>query len=277
MTELETMLNKSNTLSTGSVDTYIKTYNKLRNLIDKDIIDTSQKKILSVIDTFKNINTQQTLINIAIKIRDAYGFSYEDLLNQRHKNKLKILEHIKDKNKSILEEDNLPSLNKIYDFINSLYDNKLWVYYIINYLLIHYYVRNEDLNIKFVLRLKDTKLDKEHNYLWLDLRRRKVVFIRNKYKTAKTYGQKKHTIYDDKFIFALIEVIKTKQRDEPLIPVENIGYHVKKATYNEIGETMYLKILIKHNQNDLNMIKEISQSRGTSINTLINNYNLNLL
>lgn len=66
----------------------------------------------------------------------------------------------------------------------------MWIYYIINYLLIHYYIRNEDLNIKFVLRLKDTKIDKEQNYIWLDLRRKKTVYIRNNYKTKKTYGQK---------------------------------------------------------------------------------------
>lgn len=75
----------------------------------------------------------------------------------------------------------------------------------------------------------------------------------------------------------MIEVMKTKKKEEPLIPVASIGYYVKKAAYNEIGETLYMKIIIKHKQTELNKIKEISLSRGTSINTLINSFDLNLL
>ena len=49
---------------------------------------------------------------------------------------------------------------------------------------------------------------------------------------------------------------------------------MKKATLDNLGENLYNKIIINHFKNDLNKLKEISESRGTSIDTLHENYNI---
>lgn len=164
--------------------------------------------------------------------------------------------------------------------MDKLYEDGKWTDYIINYLLINYFVRNEDLNFDIVERKKHMN-DKTKNYIWLDVRRKKAVYVRNKYKTAKTYGTKIYTITDENFIKALREVQKCQNKGLDcgvFIPNENqIGYYIQKATYNNLGETLYMKILVKTYSNNLLKIKEISEARGTDINTIIESYNLDLV
>ena len=60
--------------------------------------------------------------------------------------------------------------------------------YIINYLMRHFYTRNLDLIFEIVETKNETLQDKTKNYLWINRRQMCIVYIRNNYKTARTYG-----------------------------------------------------------------------------------------
>tara|TARA_R110000822_G_scaffold36507_5_gene102699 strand:- start:4057 stop:4869 length:813 start_codon:yes stop_codon:yes gene_type:complete len=267
MTELEQFIASVEGKSANTVKTYKSQYNKLFKLIGKDISETSEAKLLSTIDTIDNINGKQALINIAIQIRRLYKLSVLKLEAEREKNKQKLIESVKDTNLKL--QNSLPSYEELIDFMQALYESKSWTDYIINYLLINYQVRNQDLLFEIVKLKRDTT-DTTKNYIWLAPS--KIVYIRNVYKTAGKYGQKVVTITDPKFITAIKKVL---EKSEVFIPNENqLGYYIQKATYKQIGEGNVMKIVINHFRRDLNKIKEISESRGTSIDTILSNYDI---
>jgi hypothetical protein len=47
-----------------------------------------------------------------------------------------------------------------------------------------------------------------------------------------------------------------------------------KSTLDNLGEGLYNKIIVNHFRNNLDKLKEISESRGTSIDTLYENYDI---
>ena len=181
--------------------------------------------------------------------------------------------HAKEKNQKL--SLSLPDYDTLVDYTDELYNSNEWIDYIINYLILYYNVRNLDLVFEIV-NLKRETVDTNKNYLWVT--NKKVVFIRNIYKTAKVYNQKVNVITDIKFITAMKRVRDLQKLDfESGIIIKNInqlGYYIQKATYNNLGEGNYLKIVLNHYRNDFNMIKEISKNRGTSIDTLSEFYDL---
>ena len=152
--------------------------------------------------------------------------------------------------------------------------------------MLHCQVRNADLNFDFVQYKRDTK-DESKNYLWFSAKTKTAHYIRNVYKTAKIvkpdgeitgYGQKIIKITDPKFIKVMkILVNYQKKENKPVVfftNLETIAYHIKRMTYNNLGETMYFKIVVNHFRSDPNMLKQISYNRGTDINTILESYDI---
>jgi len=257
--------------------TYMGSYAKLIKLLGKDIADASQETIIdSVTGNFDNINTIQALLNIGLLVRRLYGLAVDKIQNERAKNVKLVEKHTKVLNLSRM--GNLPTFEELLTYTDDRFENNEWTDFIINYLLLHTYVRNKDLNFTIVLRKKDMK-DQNTNYIWYDVRHKKALFVRRDYKTSATYGEKRTTINDTKFLLALKRVYDCQRKDQDcgvFIPNENqVGYYIKKATYEGIGEANYLKIIIQHhisNKGDAQVLKEIASSRGTDIKTLLNNY-----
>ena len=52
----------------------------------------------------------------------------------------------------------------------------------------HYYTRNLDLIFDITETKNDTLKDKTKTYLWINRRKQSILYIRNNYKTARTYG-----------------------------------------------------------------------------------------
>lgn len=252
-------------------------YTKLRNLLEHDVADVSQKKAIDIISEQNNPNAQQALINIAVLVRRMNKLPTKDLEAKREANKKEVVKQVKQVNETLV----LPTLNDLEEYLEYLYANNQWTDYIINYLLLEYQVRNKDVNFTITTRKKDMT-DKNKNYMWLDVRHKKAVYVRRDYKTEKTYGEKRHIISDKEFIVSLKRVLACQKHNEEcgvFIPNENqIGYHIKKATYKGIGEGAYLKIVINAYKNGGNIqkLKEISDNRGTDLNTLLSNYNVDL-
>ena len=259
-------------------------YNKLFKLTEKPIRETSEKKIIEILNEIDNKNNSQALLNIAFLIRKMEGLSVVQLEKRRKQDKNNLIESVKEKNVEL--KDNLPSYSDIVEYMNYLYDKSEWTDYIINYLLINLQVRNQDLDFTIVSRKKDAT-DSKTNYMWLQNTKGKATFIRNVYKTATInapdgtnhgYGQKVNTITEKKFIVALRRVLGCQKSDldcGTFIPTKSaIAYHLQKATYKQIGEGKYFKIIVNHFRNNIDKLKEISENRGTDLKTILNFYDI---
>jgi len=278
MTELEEFINFNKDKSQKTKGTYERMYRKLSIILNEDVGNLSEDKIIELVNNeVDNINTIQSLLNIAVLIKKMKNMKFEKLQAERKKNINKVELHTKNQNDK--KKQIYPSLQELKDYTEYLFNNSKWTDYVINYLLLNNYVRNKDLDFIITLRKKDTT-NKEKNYIWLDNRYRKAVYIRRDYKTMDTYGEKQSIIKDDKFITALRRIVahqKYKENDGVFIPNENaLGYYIQKATFQELGEGNYLKIIINHHLKNENphILKEISKERGTDIQTLISNYSV---
>jgi hypothetical protein len=278
MTELEQFINFNKDKSPKTKGTYERMYRKLSIILNGDVGNLSEDKIIELVNNeVDNINTIQSLLNIAVLIKKMKNMKFEKIQAERKKNINKVELHTKNQNDK--KKQIYPSLQELKDYTEYLFNNSKWTDYIINYLLLNHYVRNKDLDFIITLRKKDTT-DKEKNYIWLDNRYKKAVYIRRDYKTADTYGEKQSVIKDEKFITALRRILshqKHKENEGVFIPNENaLGYYIQKATFQELGEGNYLKIIINHHLQNENphILKEISKERGTDIQTLISNYSV---
>ena len=75
----------------------------------------------------------------------------------------------------------------------------------------------------------ETLADRCKNYLWVNKSKKCITYIRNLYKTAKTYGQKSYDIKNERFIRA----VKCCQKMQYAFPICDdpslIGYHIRPA------------------------------------------------
>ena len=265
MDELQYFKSVINDKSVNTQKSYLTQYKKLYALLEKDISDTSQKKLMDTVKESDNANSRQALLNIGILIRTDKKLDIKDLIKYRDSLKVDIKTAQKQNNVNLSET--LPTYDELVEYTESL-KNKNDYYYIINYLLLNYNVRNEDLHFKLITRKKEAK-DKSFNYLWLSPR--KIEYIRNVYKTSGNYGQKLYIITDKPFMSAVRRLIK-EQWVSP--DMEQIPYVLKKATLLGIGEGRYNKIIVNHFRNDIDKLKQISERRGTSITTLLLSYDI---
>ena len=285
MSELAEFENFIKDKSANTIKSYKQQYNKLKKIVDTqmeqsiDIQNISEKNILEFVSDESNLNSQQALLNIAIMIRKMKKSPTTKLEKQRDENKEKLKGFVKEKNEK-LKSDGLPSYQDLLDYLAFLYDSERWVDFIINYLLIYFHTRNEDVNFELVPFKRDTKENKDINYLWYSKRAKKATLYRRNYKTAGKYGMKTDVITDSKFLNAIKQIFECRKKGiegcDVFIPnKDNVGYLCeKKHTLDNLGENLYNKIIINHFKNDLNKLKEISESRGTSIDTLHENYNI---
>ena len=270
--------------SANTIKSYIQQYNKLKKIVDTemeqsvDITNISEKNILEFISDENNLNSQQALLNVAIMIRKMNKQPTSKLEKKRDENKEKLKGFVKEKNQK-LKDDGLPSYQDLLDYLEFLYESKRWTDFIINYLLIYYHTRNEDVNFELVPFKRDIKANPNLNYLWYSKRAKKATLYRRNYKTAGKYGMKTDIIKDPKFLNAIKQIFECRKKGEEGCDVfipnkDNVGYFVKKATLNNLGENIYNKIIINHFRNNLDKLKEISNSRGTSLDTLHENYDI---
>ena len=263
--------------SANTIRAYKAQYKKLMGLIVTPAVhQNSEKTLIAIVLEQSNPNSQQALLNAGILIRKLYELPVDKMIKFRDRNKVKLQENVKEANKYL---SNLPTLKDLEDFTDHLYDTKSYLDYAINYLLLEYNVRNADLALEIVTTKRDAN-DKNKNYLWLT--HKKVTFIRNNYKTSDTYGKKEHIITDKKFMTAIKYLLKCQKKKDTdktcFFPsVEQAGYVVKKATYQQLGSSTYFKIAVDTHRNDLQKIKQMGINRGTATDTIADNYDINNL
>tara|TARA_R110000823_G_scaffold6067_1_gene23615 strand:- start:204 stop:1055 length:852 start_codon:yes stop_codon:yes gene_type:complete len=263
--------------SANTQRSYKTQYKKLSGLMVTDgVHQNSEKTLIGLANDQSNANSQQALLNIGILIRKLYELPVDKMLKFRDRNKVKLQENVKESNKYL---SNLPTLKDLEEFTDHLYDNKEYLDYAINFLLLEYNVRNADLALEIVTKKRDAN-DKTKNYLWITPK--KVTFIRNNYKTSDTYGTKTHIITDKKFMFAIKYLLKCQSKKDSnkmcFFPsTEQAGYVVKKASYQQLGSGTYFKIAVDTHRNDLQKIRQMGLNRGTATDTIADNYDINNL
>ena len=96
------------------------------------------------------------------------------------------------------------------------------------------------------------------------MRKSDVVYFRNNYKTKAKFAMKKDIIKRKRFHFAVSKLT------DLLRPNENLYRSVMKIT-GQINETTMMKLSLCNN-NNARGIKTLSKNRGTSVETIVNNY-----
>ena len=263
MTELDKVLNKD--LSDASKKTYSSMHKRLVDILGSDILKTSNAEIIKKIKEIDaSPNTIDGLIKIAIIVKKANKKATKTLDKFKAQYQ-KEIEKFNDNKKEELSK-NILCPQDLHDYLDMLKNNdgKI-IEYIINYLIINFNTRNKDLDVKIINKKSDIN-DKE-NFLYINKKTKKVQYIRNDYKTAKTYGAKTNEITDKDFYDRINKINLGK-----LINVSPSSFNktIQRLTLDGIGSGMYMKIL--SSQAKPKELKTISKNRGTSIETVVENY-----
>ena len=141
--------------------------------------------------------------------------------------------------------------------------------FIVNYLMMNFGTRTMDLDVLIVKDAKEAT-DPKQNYLIL--KPKKVTWIRNIFKTSKTFGSQEHIITDQEFVTAV-----KKHGIGRLFPEGQLSNGMKKLLINGMLESKIFKMLIDaaFDKKDTAEINRLSKSRGTSIATIKSFYNIN--
>jgi hypothetical protein len=282
MDEYEHFINSMLTKSMITQKNYISKYNTLKALFNTELKDVSQERVIEVLkEEYPNVNTQQGLMNIFVVIRKLYNMPVNELESYRKGNREMLKQAIVENNKVLVET--LPEYDALLEYLNDLYQQKEWRAFIINYLLIHCNTRNQDLIADIVTKVADGK-DPNKNFIVFQPRLKTATFIRNVYKTAHIvkpddsvtgYGPISIKIKNNLFAEALKQLLATGETQ--LIPNTNtLAYTIKRYTYKGLGEGNIFKIVVNHFRNDIDMLQQIAMNRGTSMVTMLQNYDIEL-
>lgn len=264
--ELQDLFN-NNEMSSNTKKTYQTSYNRLVNsgLFSKSITDTPNLEIIKNIKTITDkAESRNALITICVKLKKQADKSIIELEHFRVQNNTDRLTEIKTKKTDAKSEG--INLKTLLDYEKMLFESNLFVKYIVNYLMNHYGVRNQDVNVLIIKNKKSIKPNE--NYLLVS--KSKVEYIRDNYKTKQFYGTKQITIKDKKFINAV--KILEKSEGEPLLITqrgerlssESQNRVIQDMTYNGIGEGRVFKLILNEYKYDEKKLDELSNSRGTN-------------
>ena len=249
-----------------------KTYLQIGNSLPFNILTTQTTIIKKLNELYDNPNTKSLYLNMIILIRRYKNEETDKLIKFRNSLRDDIIKVRKNKMSQI--KDELPNYNELIGKLQNLSG----INYIINYLFLYFGLRNKDINLKYVLKLPENKEDE--NYIISG--KKSVKLDINDYKTDKTFGNKKITITDKKFIDELKNLklnngdylIQKKNGDK--LKISSFNEKILNMTIDKLGEAKIFKILIGDllNKKDFNRIEELVNTRGTSLTTIMKSYNI---
>jgi len=264
-----------------TISSYKNSHRRITDYLGDAINKSTQKDIIECINEIaSNPNTKASLLNCAIVFYNLYDRATNTLI----KNKCYIIEEInKHREKKGKEKTlTLPSKQELNNRLKGLFVDQKWNDYIILWLMINYNTRNADVNLEIVNSIHATKKDKKQNYLVK--RKEDFVYIRNTYKTKKTYGQKKHYFKSIHMDRAVRYFINELPPDMPVYllhsngtPLNDLSITNKiKSISGGLSESDINKIQVSAIEDiaDYKMLKTLSDRRGTDISTLIEHYNI---
>jgi len=283
--EFEDYLNSlEKPLAEKSAQMYLNQYKQIVKIIKKDLTDMSVSDIEKYLDGVPNMNTRKNHLNIFIMLKRAKnGITNEELLDKelikekypeyaklydlRTSLKQSIETALKEKNVDLCET--LPEYKELTDFAKKQTGRA----YLVNYILLNYGVRAQDLDTTITNEEINNKKD---NFLILDADSKSVDYIRNKYKTIGTHGAQLQTITDKKFVATVKDLLRD-HNSVKMFDLKQADKEIRKLTYKGLSESEYFKILVCHLYETKQMTKlfKMGKTRGTNIDTILKNYNIN--
>lgn len=233
--------------------------NHLRNLgkIDIKLLEGNEPALVKYIKANYDMGSQQKTATTSVA-------KYRGFLNLSKTEISELLKTTNDDAFEIQKKNNqnleLPDIKNVKSLMNLYLKQGMFRQYVVMYLLLHLNTRNLDLVAKVTDNIDD--VDKENNFLYI--RKSDVVYFRNNYKTKAKFGMKKDIIKSKRFHFAI------SQLKHVLQPNENLYRSVMKIT-GQLSESMMMKLSLCNN-NNAKGIKKLSKNRGTSVETIVNNY-----
>lgn len=267
-------------LGESTAKSYAGSYMRLRKILNmtdkrKPIKKISLDVILEEIKKVDNPSTAYSVFVIAKKL-----FSYAD-----NKEKFDVVDkEIKDRKRDIQVSKNktltqsLPTYKEIATAIKKETDPRK---YITSFIMFKINTRNQDVALADLHAKPKDNYDEKRNHLILD--GNKVIFIRNVYKTAKKYGQKKNIIVVKKFGDMVKEVLGdadtkplfSRKNGEHITPA-SIASYLKKYVVLGLNEGQIIKAVLKYadEEGSYDMLRKISANRGTGVNVLLQEYDV---
>ena len=271
MNELEQSF-QNKTISDNTKRNYNYAYDKLMNITNNELI--SDLKDYHIVRLMKTLDippmSKNGMISVAINILKAYNKPTSSL--EKYRETLKT-EHYTNKKNDTTTMEKLVSIKQLKDYTKKLYKDGKYIDFIINYLLLNYGVRNQDLDLMLVSN--KSQVNDSDNFIYSTTKY--VVVIINKYKTSSSYGKKKFTIYNNDMIRSVNKLLGDNT-ELKLINAIDINGYVQSRTLNSIGETLMFKSIIAElaKQNKIDEIKKLSKTRGSDVNTIFKDYHIKI-
>jgi hypothetical protein len=221
-------------------------------------IDSEEDKTIEHLKTYAVGSKRQTMVSTISKYR-----TYKQLPNDNIRQLL--VEAVKDTikiNDTNNQARDIPSISVFRRMMKDYFIKKDFASCAILYLLLTFNIRNADLMVNIVTK-KPT--DNTKNYLLLNPT--SVVYIRNDYKTFKTYGQKKHRIVNKMFVECIQTLSTLIDKD-----FNNITRVIKKITGGYTEADLMKRSVFE--AKGLRAYKKISDNRGTSLQVMADSYNI---
>ena len=262
--KLEEIINSKN-ISEGSKRTYLSILKRIESDGFKIPTGNSQmiNRINDYIENLKKTNQKLDVLNIIISIRNELDVNSDKIKEIRDTfRKKRIVDNVEVMNDL---KDKLMKLSEFDEKLQTMYDNKEYAKYVVNYLFRKFGVRNKDVDVSIVKRKKDMD---DSNYLWI--RPKSISYIRRDYKTKGTYGEKKYEITDKQFRTAVRKLGQGRILKPGLLT--NV---LKKVIITKESDVFKMLIDDAYSREDWDEIKRLSESRGTNIKTISENYHIN--
>jgi hypothetical protein len=268
----------------SSQKTYKNSYLKLR-----DVLGLADKRkrvknvfllddILIKLNDIPNPNTRYSVFKIVVKLFPEK--QYEDTIaNYFTEIKTVVRKH------KVCDNKQLQTTIASYDDINKAIKKETNpLVYITSFLIFRVNSRNQDIAYTKVHKSVDNEdaLDNSMNHLYI--KNGKAVWIRNIYKTAKTYGQKRNVINVKKFV-AMIQqflgeadskMLYSKSDGSP-VSITSVASYLRRRIVLGLTEGEIVKSVLSHieKNGDNQMLRAVADNRGTSIAVLMKEYDVN--
>jgi hypothetical protein len=262
--KLEEIINSKN-ISDGSKKTYLSILRRVDSDGFKIPVGKSEmiNRISDYIGNLEKTSQKLDVLNIIISIRNELDVTSDKIKELRDTfRKKRVTDNVAVMNGL---KDKLMSLSEYDDRLQTMYDNKEYAKYVVNFLFRNFGVRNKDIDVTIVKRKKDTDAG---NYLWI--RPKSISYIRRDYKTKGTYGEKKYEITDKQFRTAV-----RKLGQGPILKTGLLTNVLKKVIITNESNVFKMLIDDAYSRSDWEEIKRLSESRGTNIKTISENYHVN--
>jgi len=261
--------------SKNTQHTYVMTYNKLRKVIETPVLlrDASQDFLIqSVKDVSESAQTRNVALSVIFRVREGMNNAKLELFRIQN-NKKRNRDTIAKQSAEFKKYENV-EYNDLSAYVEQQFKNKDYVSHIVNYLLVHKNVRNQDVNVYIT---SDKSDDLEGNYIQI-INGSRVRYVRNNYKTFSTYGRKSNDITTKSFVKSVIELQKQYGDNYHILgkDIKSTSLTKKITSYTMMGmtEASIFKVVLKTFREDPDVLKNISLNRGTSLDVIVNEYDV---